>query len=280
MLVRRAVKLLDFGLAARTSVARPQMLDATIAATMAPTLAAGRPQTAPTPAATSGLVGTIQYMAPERLDGQEGDHRADIFAFGCVLYEMIAGRKAFEGGSVLTAIAAIKSSEPPPVAALQAQPLLDRALRRCLAKDPEERWQSIRDVTSELRWIAEHSLAPSSGTSSAPRSSVAWRMATGVATVVAIAAIAAAVQALRRREAPADLQPIRFRSGDGADRRSVGVAVGGRQEPHLRRESEPRSDALGPLARQPREPPARGNRGCQLSVLVAGWERDRILRGQ
>ena len=153
---RRAVKLLDFGLAARTSVARPQALDATIAATMAPTLAAARPQTSPAPAATSGLVGTIQYMAPERLDGQDGDHRADIFAFGCVLYEMLAGRKAFEGASLLTAIAAIKNSEPPSVAALQAQPLLDHVLRRCLAKDPEERWQSIRDVTSELRWVAEH----------------------------------------------------------------------------------------------------------------------------
>ena len=148
MLARRAVKLLDFGLAARTSVARPQALDATIAATMAPTLAAARPQTS---AATSGLVGTIQYMAPERIDGHDGDHRADIFAFGCVLYEMLAGRKAFEGANLLTAIAAIKNSEPPPVIALQAQPLLDRVLRRCLAKDPEERWQSIRDVTSELR---------------------------------------------------------------------------------------------------------------------------------
>jgi len=211
MLSRRVVKLLDFGLAARTSAARPRALDATIAATMAPTLAATRPQTASTPgAATSGLVGTIQYMAPERIDGQEGDHRADIFAFGCVLYEMLAGRKAFEGANILTAIAAIKNIEPPPVGALQAQPLLDHALRRCLAKDPEERWQSIRDVTSELRWLAEHPTSSSAAGSPVARSSVGWRMATGAAVVVAIAAMAAAVQALRGRNAPADLQPIRF----------------------------------------------------------------------
>jgi serine/threonine protein kinase/Tol biopolymer transport system component len=219
MLVRRAastappgknvktVKLLDFGLAARTSVARPA-LDATIAATMAPTLAAARPQTAS--AATSGLVGTIQYMAPERLDGQDGDHRADIFAFGCVLYEMIAGRKAFEGANVLTAVATIKNSEPPPVSALQAEPLLDHAIRRCLAKDPEERWQSIRDVTSALRWIAEHRLSPSAAGSPSARSSVVWRMATGFTVVVAIGAITAAVLALRGRGTPVDLQSIRF----------------------------------------------------------------------
>jgi len=204
----KAVKLLDFGLAARTSVARPQALDVTLAATLAPTMAPTRPPTATTPAATSGIVGTIQYMAPERLDGADGDHRADIFAFGCVLYEMLAGRKAFEGANVLTAVAAIKNSEPPPVAALDAQPLLNHVLRRCLAKDPEARWQSIRDVTSQLRWLAEHPL--SAGESSPARSGFLWRMATGVAVVVAIAAIAAAVQALRGRETPKDLPEIRF----------------------------------------------------------------------
>jgi serine/threonine protein kinase len=229
MLTRRAVKLLDFGLAARTSVARPPALDATIAATMAPTLAATRPQTTATPAATSGLVGTIQYMAPERLDGGEGDQRADIFAFGCVVYEMLAGRKAFEGANILTAVAAIKNTEPPPVAALQTHPLLDRTIRRCLAKDPEERWQSMRDVTSELRWIADRPLSSSVDSSRAPRSSGAWRIATGVALVVAIAAIGAAVRALRGREAPADRQPIRFEvATTPTDDPSVSLSADGR----------------------------------------------------
>jgi eukaryotic-like serine/threonine-protein kinase len=194
----KTVKLLDFGLAARTSVARPQALDSALAATMAPTMAA-----------TSGLVGTIQYMAPERLDGADGDHRADIFALGCVLYEMLAGRKAFEGSNVLTAVAAIKNSEPPPVAALQAQPLLDHVVCRCLAKDPEDRWQSIRDVTSELRWIAEHPQSPAAGSPGA-RAGAAWRMATGIAVLVAIVASAAAGLFLRGRETPANQQEIRF----------------------------------------------------------------------
>src|SRR5436309_2297366 len=116
MLVRRGgmssspdVKLLDFGLAARTTVARPQALDGSLVATMAPSLVATRP---PTTTAASGF-GTVPYMAPEQLDSDAGDHRADIFAFGCVLYEMLAGRKAFAGASAVTVIAAIMSSEPP-----------------------------------------------------------------------------------------------------------------------------------------------------------------------
>src|SRR2546428_5462429 len=143
------VKLLDFGLAARTTVARPQ---ASLVATMAPSIVATQPPTTP---AASGFGGTVQYMAPEQLDGDAGDHRTDIFAFGCVLYEMLAGRKAFEGATAVTVIAAIMNSEPPPIAALQsAHPLLDHVLRRCLEKDRDRRWQSIRDVAAELRWIA------------------------------------------------------------------------------------------------------------------------------
>jgi serine/threonine protein kinase len=200
----KTVKLLDFGLAARTSVARPQV-DAALAATMAPTIAPTRPPTATTPAATSGIVGTVQYMAPERLDGADGDHRADIFAFGCVLYEMLAGRKAFEGANVLTAVAAIKSSEPPPIAALQAQPLLDHAVRRCLAKDPDDRWQSIRDVTSELRWIAEH---PTSAAQPVTQTRT-WRIAVGIAAAIAITAAAASALFLSGRQ-PAKPPEIRF----------------------------------------------------------------------
>ena len=159
MLVRRGaagssgspdVKLLDFGLAARTT--RPAARDASLEATIAPSMMATRP---PTATASSAFSGTLQYMAPEQFNGDPGDHSADIFAFGCVLYEMLAGRKAFEGATPHTVIAAIVSSEPPPIAALQsAHPHLDHVLRRCLEKDRERRWQSIGDVTGELRWIA------------------------------------------------------------------------------------------------------------------------------
>src|SRR5262245_53557523 len=139
MLVRRAgtagvpdVKLLDFGLASRTATSRPSGLDASLAATMAPSMVATRP---PSATVSSGFSGTVQYMSPEQLDGGEGDHRVDIFAFGCVLYEMLAGRKAFEGKTAVTAIAAIMNSEPPPIAGLQSMPHLDHLLRRCLDKD-------------------------------------------------------------------------------------------------------------------------------------------------
>src|SRR5688572_6468332 len=203
MLVRRAgpagppdVKLLDFGLAARAAVARPTALDASLAATAGPSLVATRPPTAH----VAGFSGTLQYMAPEQLDGDPGDHRADIFAFGCVFYEMLAGRKAFEGGTAVTVIAAIMTTEPPPVAALQsANPLLDHVLKRCLEKDRERRWQSIDDVTGELRWIADHPLqAPAAAAVSAWPSRVG-RIAMAAALVLATAGLAAMGFALRSR---------------------------------------------------------------------------------
>jgi len=218
MLVRRGgpssspdVKLLDFGLAARTAVARPQALDASLVATMAPSLGATRP---PTMTAASGF-GTLQYMAPEQLDGDAGDQRADIFAFGCVLYEMLAGRKAFEGASASTVIAAIMSSEPPPIAALQsAHPLLDHVLRRCLEKDRERRWQSIGDVTGELRWIVDHPIAAPSAAAPQARPTrvgrVAQRAAMPLAIVLATAALAAGALALRGRGAAPDVPTLRF----------------------------------------------------------------------
>src|SRR3989442_3253847 len=201
-------KLLDFGLAARTTVARPQ---ASLVATMAPSLAATQPPTTPV---TSGFSGTMQYMAPEQLDGDTGDHRTDIFAFGCVLYEMLAGRKAFEGASAVTVIAAIMSSEPPPIAALQsAHPLLDHVLTRCLEKDRERRWQSIRDVAAELRWIVDHPIAAPVAAAPQARSSRVGRVAMVAMTcalVLATAAVAVGVRALRGRGAAPDVPALRF----------------------------------------------------------------------
>jgi Tol biopolymer transport system component len=150
-------KLLDFGLAAQTAAGQPATnVDASLLATTPPSLVATKPASATTP---TGFSGTVQYMAPEQMDGQPADHRADIFAFGCVLYEMLSSRKAFEGASAMTVIAAIMSTEPKPIAALaSAPPVLDHLLRRCLEKDPEQRWQSMGDVAGELRWIAAQPL--------------------------------------------------------------------------------------------------------------------------
>jgi WD40 repeat protein len=152
MLTRSGVKLLDFGLAK------------TLPSSFAPG-APGEGQTSvPTqaPLTQQGtILGTAQYMAPEQLEGRESDARTDIFALGAVLYEMASGRKAFEGTSHASLITAIMSSEPPPLASIHptSPPLLDRLIRVCLAKDPDERIQTAHDVMLQLRWIGEGSQA-------------------------------------------------------------------------------------------------------------------------
>jgi Tol biopolymer transport system component len=103
------------------------------------------------------ILGTFQYMAPEQLEGLESDARTDIFALGALLYEMATGKRAFEGKSRTSLIAAIVSSQPPPISAIQpmAPAALDHVVRKCLEKNPDDRWQSAHDVAGQLRWIAE-----------------------------------------------------------------------------------------------------------------------------
>src|SRR5687768_6367269 len=154
MLTRQGAKLLDFGLA------RPG-----VPANAPPgsSRAGVRPLTPSTPTMSSPLtmagtiVGTFEYMAPEQLEGGEADARSDLWAFGAVLYQMATGRRAFEGGSQARLIAAILTSEPRPISELVplAPPALDRLVRACLAKDPEERIQTAHDVKLQLRWIDE-----------------------------------------------------------------------------------------------------------------------------
>ncbi len=144
MLTRSGAKLLDFGLAKQTPNSRPSLSSAA--------------QTESSPLTAEGtVVGTFQYMAPEQLEGKEADARTDLFAFGAVLHEMVTGKKAFEGRSQASLIAAIMHVHPPPVSTLQpiAPPALDRVVKQCLAKDPDERWHSAHDLTSELKWVAE-----------------------------------------------------------------------------------------------------------------------------
>jgi len=103
------------------------------------------------------LLGTFQYMAPEQLEGKEADARTDIFALGEVMYEMATGKPAFSGTSRASLIAAILTTEPPPITQLQplAPPALERTVKKCLSKDPDERWQSASDLASELSWMVE-----------------------------------------------------------------------------------------------------------------------------
>jgi Tol biopolymer transport system component len=158
MLTRDGVKLLDFGLAkARVDEATS---DATSSdATDGPTRLASQPG-AHDPLTEKGTVlGTFRYMAPEQLEGREADVRTDIFALGAVLYEMATGSRAFDGSSQASLIAAIMSQDPEPISAVEPMtpPALDWTVRKCLAKDPEDRWQSSADVADALRWIAEDS---------------------------------------------------------------------------------------------------------------------------
>ena len=192
MLTRSGVKLLDFGLAKATASAQ-----ASGGLTMLPT----------TPAAMTAqgtIVGTFQYMAPEQIDGQEADARTDLFAFGCVVYEMVTGKKAFEGKTQASLIGAIMHAEPPPLAAVSpvAPAVLDRLVHKCLAKDPDARWQSARDLVDELKWIAD-------GGVRTPAAAVAAQSPTGRAwlpwTIAAAATLAALGFAVvgQRRPAPA-----------------------------------------------------------------------------
>ncbi len=107
--------------------------------------------------AEGAIVGTFQHMAPEQLEGKPADARTDLFALGAVLYEMCTGRKAFESKSQAGLITAVMSAEPPPIAGLQpmAPPALDRLVMTCLAKQPDDRWQTAHDLSLQLRWIAE-----------------------------------------------------------------------------------------------------------------------------
>ena len=108
------------------------------------------------------IVGTLQYMAPEQLQGQPADARSDIFAFGCVLYELLSGTHAFDGASAASVIAAILEREPAP---LQQHPPLDRVIATCLAKDPDARFQNARDLKLALKWAVEPTATAAAATS-------------------------------------------------------------------------------------------------------------------
>ncbi len=147
MLTKSGVKLLDFGLA---KFRQSQHAISTLV-TQADVTVEGE------------ILGTLQYMAPEQLEGYEADARTDIFALGTVLHEMITGQKAFDGPSRMSLMRSIMSDTPPPVSSLQpVAPLaLDRLIATCLAKDPDDRWQSARDVWRELKWLLDSSSSTS-----------------------------------------------------------------------------------------------------------------------
>jgi tRNA A-37 threonylcarbamoyl transferase component Bud32 len=181
MITGSGAKLLDFGLA------KPAVASAN-GVTLTATL------TQSTPATKEGtVVGTFQYMSPEQVEGKEVDGRSDIFSFGAVLYEMVTGKKAFEGKSQLSVASAILEKEPAPITALK--PLtpvtLEHAVKKCLAKLPDERWQSASDLASELKWISEGGVGTGTAPALAGKSKAHWITA-GLAAVTSGALMVAA----------------------------------------------------------------------------------------
>jgi eukaryotic-like serine/threonine-protein kinase len=187
MLTPTGAKLLDFGLA------KPAAPLASVA-----TLTAAVTQSSPM-TEQGAIVGTFQYMSPEQIEGKEIDGRSDIFSLGAVLYEMLTGQRAFPGKSQLSVASAILEKEPAPVSTVKPMtpPGLDHAVRKCLAKDPDERWQSASDLKSELNWIAQE--GSQAGVPAAAvrgrkrREGVAWMIA-GVCAIALIAFVAAYIR--------------------------------------------------------------------------------------
>jgi Tol biopolymer transport system component len=199
MLTADGVKLLDFGLAQG-----PALNVATPESTLS--LPGGKLTSEGT------IVGTLHYMAPEQLEGRTADARTDIFAFGTLLFEMATGKKAFEGQSQASLIASILTSDPPPISSARPPSgvgvlpsALDHIAERCLAKNPDDRWQSARDLKSELEWVAAR--GSGSGISETQsRRRARWLAAWAAATVVALIGVVLILG--RVSEAPGDV--VRF----------------------------------------------------------------------
>ena len=196
ILTKSGAKLVDFGLAKSE---RPVGGDLSMLPTTPPNLTA-----------QGSILGTFHYMAPEQIEGAEADRRTDIFSFGVVLYEMLTGKKAFEGRSQASLIASILEHEPQPVSVERpgVPRVLDHIARRCLAKDPEARWQSARDLCDELRWVMRDELQPPPPKASGrPMTASGWKRKVAIGIAVVIVTIAtAAIASLYRQPALAEMR--------------------------------------------------------------------------
>jgi serine/threonine protein kinase len=197
MLTKTGAKLLDFGLA-KLKASEPGQEASVLSAL----------PTEEKPLTEKGsILGTFQYMAPEQLEGKDADARTDIFAFGAVLYEMVTGKRAFEGKSQASLIGAIMTADPAPITTLKplTPPVVDRVVRQCRAKDPDERWQSAGDLGRQLRWIAE---GGSLGGGLAVRSRKGERIAWTAAVLVLLAALILFATTLPRAPARNNVQKL------------------------------------------------------------------------
>jgi serine/threonine-protein kinase len=209
MLTKHGTKLMDFGLAKAIPAAK-----ANPGPTASFDTAASEPLTA-----HGTVVGTFQYMAPEQLEGRETDARSDIFSLGAVLYEMFTGRRAFDGKSPFSVASAILEKDPPPISSIKplTPPALDHAVSRCLTKDREDRWQSVRDLGFELKWIGETDSTSAGIVPVVAQHRFRHRLAWGIAGALLLATIGLAT-ALHLRT-PKPPPPVRLSADIGADAR-------------------------------------------------------------
>jgi len=155
MLTKGGAKLMDFGLAKAAGAGVPA------AASSAPLLSAARTMSGASPVSpltmAGTMVGTIQYMSPEQIEGKEADARSDLFALGAVFYEMVTGARPFEGKSQISVASAILEKDPEPISAVQplTPPAFEHIVTACLAKNPDDRFQTAHDVVLQLKWIAQ-----------------------------------------------------------------------------------------------------------------------------
>jgi len=166
MLTRAGPKLLDFGLAkAREATAQAGAAGVTLATREAALTGHG------------SILGTLHYMAPEQVEGQPADHRADIWALGCIVHEMTTGGRPFDAATPASVVAAILTSKPVPIDGDRPRSPLGRIVDACLARNPEERWQDARDLVRELRWIAEGVIESGAAPGAARRRRAPWIVA-------------------------------------------------------------------------------------------------------
>ena len=186
MLTRSGAKLLDFGLAKPIGMKAAPAVSMTALDPELTAMISGQPLTQ-----EGMIVGTYQYMAPEQIESGQSDARTDLFALGCVLYEAATGRAAFAGKTQASVIASILASDPPAMTTLQpaTPPLLERVVRTCLAKDPEDRMHSAHDLKLELEWLLDRDF-DTAATKAGNRRGIPWMALAAIALIVAAAAIA------------------------------------------------------------------------------------------
>ena len=281
MITKAGAKLLDFGLA---KSAAPVV--ATSGLSMLPT-------TPPALTPQGTILGTFQYMAPEQIEGLEADARTDIFAFGALLFEMLTGRPAFEGRTRASLLGAILKDDPPRASSLAAGTprALDRVISTCLAKDPDDRYQSARDLHRDLSWAASADAASSSAVACSPVPARSTRVPWLLAAIAVSGFVAASIVAVRHlRETAPDRPSVQFTipvpdkhtfagppGGGTGSATQLAVSPDGQQVTFVTRSGRAVS-TLAAILRHRHGETIAGDRWGGVSFLVARQPIDRVLR--